>query len=359
MRAKWIIGLIMIMGHWAIAAPAGAATFSSGSTGANGPFNPSCSPPCTVTVTLPASGTFNYTTGNIPPGVTVKYTKNTTNTGGGFGAAGAQGQSGAPLYCDPALTPPPPGPGGAAYGHPALLPLLGGSGGGGGAGGFGYTGGGGGGGGGALLVASSGTITFTGVITANGGGGGAGLYSGTAGAGGGGSGGGVRLVATTITGTGGSINVNGGPKGIGTGNAFNGGDGGVGRIRVEAYTLSASIVFSTYPSLTLPGSTTVTNNPTLTISAVGGVAPPGSPAASYGNPDVLLVNTTTNPVTVNLSATNIPVGTTVTVRVIPQEGASSTVTSTALSGTLASSTATATITMPLDQPAVLEAEATF
>src|SRR5688500_1259271 len=56
-------------------------TFVSGSTGADGAFNPSCSPtPCTVTVQLPPSGIFNYTTVNIPDLVTVKYARNAANT---------------------------------------------------------------------------------------------------------------------------------------------------------------------------------------------------------------------------------------------------------------------------------------
>src|SRR5262245_3191512 len=52
------------------------AQFSSGSTGADGAFNPASN----VTVTLPANGVFNYTTINIPSGVTVKFTRNAANT---------------------------------------------------------------------------------------------------------------------------------------------------------------------------------------------------------------------------------------------------------------------------------------
>ena len=47
-------------------------TFSSGSTGADGAFNPASN----VTVTVPDSGVFNYTTYNIPSGVTVTYERN-------------------------------------------------------------------------------------------------------------------------------------------------------------------------------------------------------------------------------------------------------------------------------------------
>lgn len=53
-----------------------AAAFNSGSTGSDGAFNPTV----TTTVTLPESGILNYTTVNIPAGVTVTFKKNTTNT---------------------------------------------------------------------------------------------------------------------------------------------------------------------------------------------------------------------------------------------------------------------------------------
>jgi len=57
-------------------APLGAHAFDSGSTGVDGPFNPTVSAP----VQVPPSGIFNYTTVNIPAGVTVTYLRNTTNT---------------------------------------------------------------------------------------------------------------------------------------------------------------------------------------------------------------------------------------------------------------------------------------
>src|SRR5438034_4553077 len=62
-------------------APALAQTFNSGSTGADGAFNPDCNPkPCIVTAPLPESGVFNFTTVNIPVGVTVRFTRNAANT---------------------------------------------------------------------------------------------------------------------------------------------------------------------------------------------------------------------------------------------------------------------------------------
>lgn len=57
-------------------APGAASAFNSGSTGADGPFNPTVN----TTLQLPASGIFNFTSVNIPTGVTVTFAKNTTNT---------------------------------------------------------------------------------------------------------------------------------------------------------------------------------------------------------------------------------------------------------------------------------------
>lgn len=52
------------------------AVYDSGSTGADGAFNPTVN----TELQIPASGVFNFTTVNIPTGVTVKFKKNTTNT---------------------------------------------------------------------------------------------------------------------------------------------------------------------------------------------------------------------------------------------------------------------------------------
>jgi hypothetical protein len=455
MRAKSILGIAIALGLAALAGPAAAATFSSGSTGAQGAFPPTTPPggttgikldlntgvvtytPSNTTTTLPnvpgggfQDGVLNFTTFTLGSGITLTFVKNAKNTpvtilttgdatvsgtinlsgaagggyqggtvtspnggaggpgghnggagwtgvpatagprgatglgpggggggsfngsvavcgggGGGFGAAGASATTSS--SCTSNLI----GAGGPAYGHGSLLPLLGGSGGGGTGGGtFGSTYGAGGGGGGALLLACSGTLTLTGTINANGGAGGSSE-------GGGGAGGGVRLVATTLAGSGGSLTVAGGAGGTGT--YSNGGAGSAGRIRLEAYTFTAAITFSVAPSITVPGSTTLAGNPTLSLTSVAGVAAPANPGGAYGAPDITLPNTTTNPVSVALAASNIPLGTTVNVFVTPQEGTASSATSTGLAGSLASSTAAASVTIPLDQPAVMDATATF
>ena len=56
--------------------PAVAQTFNSGSTGADGAFNPTAD----ITLALPPSGVFNFTTINIPRGVTVRFRRNAANT---------------------------------------------------------------------------------------------------------------------------------------------------------------------------------------------------------------------------------------------------------------------------------------
>src|SRR5437899_11255426 len=53
-----------------------AQTFSSGSTGADGAYAPMAN----TTLTLPPNGVFNFTTVNIPSGVTVTFVKNAANT---------------------------------------------------------------------------------------------------------------------------------------------------------------------------------------------------------------------------------------------------------------------------------------
>src|SRR5574341_277522 len=412
-----------------------AQTFNSGSTGADGAFSPTTN----TTLALPPSGVFNFTTINIPAGVTVTFTRNATNTpvtllasgtvtiagtinlnggaggnaatgtgvapkGGSGGPGGFDGGDGADgvasttggaglgpgggaggvTYRDPfngldtnsggggasfgstgggpgAATLAPTVTPGPTYGGSTLVPLIGGSGGGGGAAFFGFTGGGGGGGGGAILIASSGTITFTGSITAAGGSASTALVGTLAtGAGAGGSGGAVRLVANTITGTGGAINVGGGSGTPGSLSSRTGaGGGGIGRIRIEAYTNTATITFAQAPSIGQPGVVALPNAPTLRITSVAGVAAPASPTGSFAAPDITLPAGTANPMSVGLAAGNIPLGTTVSVTVKPLNGAASSSTSTALAGTLGASTASASLTIPTNQPSVISASATF
>ncbi|HXI24683.1 MAG TPA: hypothetical protein VNG71_12530 [Pyrinomonadaceae bacterium] len=186
--------------------------FNSGSTGADGAFSPTVS----ASVAVPESGVFNYTTVNIPVGVTITYTRSSTNkpltilASGDVVIAGTINIDGKP-------------------GNTNGLGGLGGPGGyNGGSGGYGFDqsfsgvpGDGPSGGGGGL-----GGATVTGTNIGDGGGGGYGLAGGNGGGGTNGGIGGPRFGAVTIlpliggSGAGGgaaSANTRGGPGGGGGG----------------------------------------------------------------------------------------------------------------------------------------------
>jgi len=374
-------------------------SYNSGSTGADGAFSPTT----TQTIQVPASGVYNFTTVNIPSGVTITFTPNATNTpltilaqgnvtvagtivltgqsgsgsvggiggpggfrggNGGFGIANIPGTNGdgpggggggvasgstagfgaGAGYQSAGGTPTiaGSGQGGPAYGSASLLPLIGGSGGG-GAGSVSTTQGlAGGGGGGAILIASSGTVTISGTIHANGG-------SGAGGSGfphgGSGSGGAIRLVATTLTG-GGTLDVTGGTNLATSGTNA----GSPGYVRAEAYNFNSfSPNISPLGASTMgpPNPVNLSGGPSLVIASVAGVNAPAVPNGSLTqSPDIVLPAGQANPVTVQLQAMNIPLGTSAVVTVIPTTGAGSSVSSTVLAGTTASSTAQASVTLP-------------
>ena len=69
----------LVLGVWILCCLPGyaiAAPFVSGSSGADGAFAPQTS----TQIQLPESGMLNFTTVNIPTGVTVTFKKNSTNT---------------------------------------------------------------------------------------------------------------------------------------------------------------------------------------------------------------------------------------------------------------------------------------
>ncbi|MDO9287871.1 MAG: hypothetical protein Q7T83_03680 [Thermodesulfovibrionales bacterium] len=277
--------------------------------------------------------------------------------GGGFGGAGSQGLQGNPSYCYVAS----PGSGGSAYGNARLLSLIGGSGGAGGGGTDSYSGGAGGGGGGAILIASSGTITINGSITAYGGAGGNGgnfqMTRAYGGGGGGGAGGGIKLMADTIAGNG-SIRAVGGSDGIGPCGRQNI-SGASGLIRLEAWIFtfigSSNPVFSSayYPTFVRPA-----NMPGLAITAVGGVSVPSTVKGKFETPDIYLPSTTNNPVAVVVTATNIPANTAVTIKAFPAVGSAVSASGT-LSGTNASSSASVQINLPVSYPSQLIVSSSF
>jgi hypothetical protein len=379
--------------------PLMANAFESGSTGADGAFNPTAS----VQLTLPPSGIFNYTDITIPAGVTVTFAKNANNTpvillatgdvtvdgvidvngsaqiagaggiggpggfdggrgglragtgfhmgGNGFGPgagegapkgytnAGAGGSFGSKGQDGSIANG--QGEAGLIYGRANLRTLIGGSGGGGGGTKLAPSGGGGG---GAILIAASGTITTNGLITARGG---AGItYNGHLyGQSGSGSGGAIRLVATIIQGEG-AINANINSGGI---------NGGHGRIRLEAENLLRLANTSPGYSFATPQPLFFANFPTVKITTIAGNPVPSSP---IGFRDVVLSGVTQNPVTIGFETNNIPPGTTIDLSASPERGTASTATSSAVTGSLTLGTASANIDLPSGN-SVLFGQTTF
>ena len=303
-------------------------------------------------MTPKADGVWNYTTIDVPAGITVYFQHNAANTpvrwlasgnvtingilnlngddgsnnpnpgneakGGPGGYAGGLGA----IRFDQSSTyagTPGQGPGGGSpgvgaqdgsnggqryaqqgtyngtYGNAYLQPLLGGSGGGGGGSGFSDSGGNGGGGGGAILISSARDIVINGGIFANGGRGSS--YAGF------GSGGGIRLVADRISG-GGSLQANG---------------GGAGRIRLEAYYRSLAGNTTPVSSVSAPIATrNFDHTSALTVSKVAGAVIAQPPTGSSISPDVIF--TAAGSITVEVTGKGIPDNTPVTLRVTTATG---------------------------------------
>lgn len=104
-----------------------------------------------------------------------------------------------------------------------------------------------------------------------------------------------------------------------------------------------------------PQSVFVAGMPSLRITRVAGVDAPPAPT---GSADIVLPETTPNPVTVEFATTNVPVGNTVSLTVTPANAAPVTTLSDALSGSDAAATADAAIALP-SGPSVLSASVSF
>ncbi len=403
--------LMLILFSVAIATRA-QGTFNSGSTGADGAFSPTAN----IAVTLPPDGVLNYTTINIPLGVTVTFVRNAKNTpvtmlasgnvtiagnisfggsagttyfGGKGGPGGFDGGDGG-MFIGDKNGKPGGGPGGGGggksptgvefgkgapashfsranylnaiggiiaagpndgaiadpYNRYTLLPLLGGSGGGGGTGSTLY-GSGGGGGGGALLLASSGTITFASSANFYGNGG---LVCNCGNApGGSGSGGSLRLVANTISGSP-YIDLRG----------FGGASLGYFRPETFNRTNFTPNVEGTLYTPGLPNPVTLPNMPKLKLVAVGGIVVPATLRAAFTqDPDIVIPTTVTNPVTVNIEANELPVGTVLQVNLFTAGGVRSSVNTTPLTGSQSLSTASASVTLPNFENTMLTVTATL
>jgi len=187
-----------------------------------------------------------------------------------------------------------------AYGNTLLLPLTGGSGGGGGASSDTANGGHGGGGGGVILIASSKDITVNGYINADGGE----RDWGGASYGGKGSGGGIKLMADRINGSG-TLWARGGRNLT---------DNSGGRIRLEAFFRPLAANASPPATATAPTATPdFTDLPELRILTVDGEAVVVPPSGNLQTPDVVF--TSNGVVSIVVEATNVPVGTPVTLRI--------------------------------------------
>lgn len=310
-----------------------------------------------------ANGIWNFTTINVPPGVTIAFRKNAANTpvrwlatgdvniegtlnvsgqrgdnslplgvvaqGGPGGFAGGRGavrrdQSGSLVGA------PGQGPGGGlpgtsrqtspnerdgqngnfgdagspgAYGNVFIQPLVGGSGGGGGASDENTNGGNGGGGGGAIFIASSRDITVNGAIEANGGD----IEWTGASYGGRGSGGAILLRADRISGT-------------GRLDAFGGNTGHLnGRIRLEAFYRQLAGQTRPVSVNSAPIANTDFNTlGSLTVTRIAGNNVPPVPSGNTLTPDVIF--TSAGPIAVTVQGAGIPVGTPVRLRVTTSEG---------------------------------------
>jgi hypothetical protein len=269
-------GALVVIASGALAAPAGAQTFNSGSTGALGALNVTSG---TVTLTTPPDGAFHYTTIDVS-NATLKFTRNVANTPITVLASGNVTINNGTIDVSGATG------GGAGFGQTFVAP----NGGAGGPGGFdagsgangtvSTTGGNGlgpGGGGGSTVtngagsqsgaggggfgsagtaggVGSAGTAGAAGttygaptllpLIGGSGGGGGGAIFGNTGGGGGGGAGAIIIASSGTITLTGGGARIlaQGGVAGssFGNGGVASGGGGSGGSVRLIATSITGS-----------------------------------------------------------------------------------------------------------------------
>lgn len=201
--------------------------------------------------------------------------------------------------------------------------------------------GGGGGGGGALLLASNTKIKMNGSIIANGGTGGEKLtnppepyYSSPGFQGEGGS---LRFLAPEFTGTG-LIQTEGYPINY-------------SYVRIESndYSFTGTIQSTEFRSVALIPSATyilpsVFTQPEFRVVRIGGVELPPRPEGNFEIPDIVL--NTQEPVTIEIEAKNIPLGTKFQIFLWSQTEHVIQLESSELAGTLASATATASCIIP-------------
>ncbi|MBI1928048.1 hypothetical protein HYR99_27870 [Candidatus Poribacteria bacterium] len=145
-------------------------------------------------------------------------------------------------------------------------------------------------------------------------------------------------MAPIISGAG-TLNADGGTKGNSTA-----GSGSYGRIRLEAFQHTFTGTVNPQPFVVRPGLVFFDDLPAIRVVSIGGVSVPENPMGSYTTPDVTIDAPTA--VTLALEAHDIPAGTVIHLRLVPDTGPAIDVDSTPLAGTLEQSTATATATFP-------------
>jgi hypothetical protein len=190
-----------------------------------------------------------------------------------------------------------------SYGNVFIQPLVGGSGGGGGSSSDNTSGGNGGGGGGAIFIASSRDIIINGSVAANGGD----IDWTGASYGGRGSGGAILLRADRISGNG-QLDAYGGNAGTPN-----------GRIRLEAYYRQLAGQTRPISVNSAPIANTDFNTlGALTVTQVAGQNVAQPPSGNTLTPDVIF--TAAGPISVRVSGVGIPVGTPVKLRITTSEG---------------------------------------
>lgn len=390
---------LLLMGSLAL--PASAQFFTSGSTGANGPFPPNGAIPSgtnnllldletgvvtyrsnstplgTASVGSPTAGVFNFTTFTVPSNFPVYLSADSRNrpaqflttgdvainsslylngapgaapssiiggVGGAGGPGGYNGGTGGTAGESPTLGTPGAGPSGGGVGQSGTLTTsnqqlqpLFGGSGGGGSNPTSAGGYGGGGGGGALLLASSGTISINSLINAQGG-----SANGGAGVG---SGGAVHLIANTISGNGQIYLFDG------SGSATK---GGYARTEANTNTFTGFVAPSGISLTSVPSPPLPTGLGTITIQSIGGVAvPANSGGGTPSKVDITFQTPQTAPVTVVVATTNIPLNTTFTLILATTTAAQGgtgqviTATGTISSGTVAAGSGSTTISLPV------------
>lgn len=379
------------------------AQVNSGSNGSDGVLNPTSN--LVIDLADHPDGIYQYTSVNIPSGVTVTFIRNAANTpvvwlvqsdvvidgtvelsginsngaesgipgpggfaGGNGGGGGADagdglgpggGMGGTPSNnlggngsfstigdwltgtYSVCLSQPKQAIPGEKYGNQFLVPLIGGSGG----GGCYSPSTGGGGGGGALLIAANNTVSINGQVRALGGG----QFTTKAKRyGGGGTGGAVRIVAHSISGVG-TINCDGGKSAWNCGTSYDWpSKASSGFIRLDSLlnTFSGSVIGHVsrgYQPIILPPTE---QEVVISITSIGGVSLSSSPNGNPQKPDLIIPGTIQNPVVVTLTCSNLPINSDITVECKPANGSATRVVGSNSQGTSQLSYATVQISIP-------------